>query len=254
MLPVFVSVRFCSGLVLTGLFCTTGVANVNEVAQGLEPLTHTVAVAIPVAVPRKVTRFWELAFPELVEMTRSASLSPVVRNTELGVKVTAALQLAPGVNTVLNPLPQGLVAAGTTVKWVPEMLIPTFRLALPLLVIVTVCGALELGGLAWMTEPKVKLVFETTDTGAAVAVPLSLAVCLLPAILPELSVTVRVAVSALSPCGAKAAVMLQEARGARVPPIGQLLACWKLVMPVPSEMLVRLSPANFPVLLSVTVW
>ena len=161
-------------------------------------------------------------------MNRIPSLSPVAATPwKGGVNVTAALQFAPGVNVTLNPLPQAFVVAATTVKLPLLELMLIFMFTVPLLVTVTVFCGLELGGVACVTLPKVRLVTERERAGPpGLEVPLSLVVCVLLATLSESSVTVRVPPSAPSPCGVKATVMLQLARGARVAPTGQLFACW----------------------------
>jgi len=91
---------------------------------------------------------------------------PVLLPVAVGVKVTLMAQLAPGA----NPAPQVLSCAKSPVTVIPAIV----KAAVPVLLIVIVCGAL-VDPSAWLVN--VKLVDDRLTTGAAAPVPERVTVC-----------------------------------------------------------------------------
>jgi len=92
--------------------------------------------------------------------------TPVLLPATVGVKVTLMAQLAAGA----KPVPQVLSCAKSPVTVIPAIV----KAAVPVLVIVIVCGAL-VDPSAWLV--KVKLVDDRLTTGAAKPMPERVTVC-----------------------------------------------------------------------------
>ena len=91
---------------------------------------------------------------------------PVLLPAAVGANVTLMAQFAPAA----NPAPQVLSSAKSPVTVIPAMV----NAAVPVLVIVIVCGAL-VDPSAWLL--KVKLVDDRLTTGAAAPMPERVTVC-----------------------------------------------------------------------------
>ena len=91
---------------------------------------------------------------------------PVLLPAAVGVKVTLMAQFAPAA----NPVPQVLSCAKSPVTVIPAMV----KAAVPVLVIVIVCGAL-VDPSAWLVN--VKLADDRLTTGAAAPMPERVMVC-----------------------------------------------------------------------------
>ena len=172
----------------------------------------------------------------------------------MSVKITEALKLpeAEGVNVTLTvqvlvgvsvaPVQVSALLAKSLGFEPPIVTVEMARLTVPVLVTVSVMGALVVAG-AWLGKPKTRA---EKLAVATVPVPCKLTFCVLPATPPLLSVTVRVPVSGPLAVGEKVTLIVQEPLAATLPP--QLLVSPKLAL---AAMLAMVSTPK-PELLSAT--
>ena len=156
-------------------------------------------------------------------------------------KVSVMLQLAPGASTAVQELPAKLNAEPLAP---PNAIVLKVTLAVPVLVTVSVCGALVEPALALKAVSVEK---DNAGAAAAVPVPFSVTVCGEPA---ALSVSVTVAVAAPTAVGVKVMATVQVVLGASELP--QALANVN-AEGVLTATLESVSVA-LPVLVSVRVW
>ena len=183
--------------------------------------------------------------PALSEMLRAAVLEPAA----VGVKVTEMVQLAPAARVL------GLV--GQVFVWPKSAaLVPVSPIelivsgAVPELVKVTFCAALEVPTACW---PKPRLVGESVTAGAvATPVPASVTECGVPG---ALSLMLTEAVRAPAALGVKVTEIVQLFPGARVLGLsGQLLSWAKSPACAPASPMLEISSGAAPEFVSVTFW
>lgn len=156
-----------------------------------------------------------------------------------GVNVTLTAQVVVGVRVA--PVHVSALLAKSLGFKPPSVTVEMARLTAPVLVTVSVMGALVVAG-AWLGNPK------TSEKKLAVAtlpVPCKLTFCVLPATPPLLSVMVRVPVSGPLAVGEKVTLMVQELLAATVLP--QLLVSAKLPLAVMLEMVSAPKPESLSV-------
>jgi hypothetical protein len=170
--------------------------------------------------------------------------------TAVGVNVSATVQVpeaATGLE-VEHVVPEAAMAKGPVVVITVKV-----RLAVPVLVTVTVCAGLVV---PTGSDGKVGAAEKLSVVVAAVPVPLKLAVCVLPVTPPALSVTVRVAAREPAAPGVKVTLIVQEpdaATGLLVEQVVPVEATAKSLALVPEMAMLAIVRAEVVGLLSVKV-
>ena len=161
-----------------------------------------------------------------------------------GVKVTEMVQLDPAVTE-----PAQLFVGAKSVELVPLIaILAIVNVAEPELLSVVVKAAVATPTV-WL--PKTRVEGDTAAAATPTPVPVRLTVCVEPAVLFALSVTVRVAVRLPLAVGEKVTAILQLEAAATLP--AQLFVVEKLLAFVPLRAMLAIVRAAEPALLSVIV-